>query len=220
MMITSIPEENILKLLRQQLDNMFMLSGEESMDLGKAFPVVLDKLQYCFSKTVNKYYQKQQEGGVKYSYFNPFHSCQYAIFLYFYSKVVSVNQQNALLADKIYYLNKMLNGCDLFYQINLPSFWGCEHPCGSIMGRAQYGEGFYFYQCCTVGGNHNLYPVIGDNVCMYAHSQIIGNSHIGDNVKVGAGCLIKDEDVPGNSLVFGQSPHLIIKPVKEITCNI
>ena len=49
---------------------------------------------------------------------------------------------------------------------------------------------------------------------MYAHAQIIGNCHIGDNVKVGAGCLVKDQDVPANSLVFGQSPNLIIKPVK------
>ena len=128
--------------------------------------------------------------------------------------MVSDNQQYTLLADKIYYLNKMLNSCDLFYQINLPSFWGCEHPCGSIMGRAQYGEGFFFYQCCTVGGNHGCYPVIGNNVYMYAHAQIIGNCHIGDNVKVGAGCLVKDQDVPANSLVFGQSPNLIIKPVK------
>lgn len=213
MMLTSIPETDILKLVLHQLDNMFMLNGEERIELEEAFPEVLDKLKYCFDKTVNKYYQKQL-GGVKYAYFNPFHSCQYTIFLYFFSKVVSVNSQNTLLADKLYYLNKMLNGCDLFYQIDLPSFWGCEHPCGSIMGRAQYGEGFYFYQCCTVGGNHNLYPVIGNNVCMYAHSQIIGNCHIGDNVKVGAGCLIKDQDVTANSLVFGQSPHLIIKSAK------
>ena len=63
MMITSIPQKDILKLLQHQLDNMFMLSGEESMELDKTFPMVLDKLQYCFSKTVNKYYQKQQGGG-------------------------------------------------------------------------------------------------------------------------------------------------------------
>lgn len=212
-MITSIPEKDILKLLQHQLDNIFMLSCEEKLELERLFPLVLDKVQYCFERTANKYYQKELE-GVKHVYFNPYHSCQYAIFLYFFSKAIFDSRQNTLLADKVYYLNKMLNGCDLFYQINLPSFWGCEHPCGSIMGRAQYGEGFFFYQCCTVGGNHGCYPVIGNNVYMYAHSQIIGNCHIGDNVKVGAGCLVKDQDVPANSLVFGQSPNLIIKPVK------
>lgn len=49
---------------------------------------------------------------------------------------------------------------------------------------------------------------------MFSHSQIIGNSHIGNNVKIGAGCLIKDQDVPSNSICFGQSPHLIIKELK------
>ena len=61
-MITSIPEKDILKLLQYQLDNLFMLSGEERIELERVFPVVLDKLQYCFSKTVNKYYQKQMGG--------------------------------------------------------------------------------------------------------------------------------------------------------------
>ena len=45
-------------------------------------------------------------------------------------------------------------------------------------------------------------------------SLFYSQCHIGDNVKVGAGCLVKDQDVPANSLVFGQSPNLIIKPVK------
>lgn len=210
-MITSIPEQDILKLLLHQLDNTFMLSSQEKLDISRIYPSVLEKLEYCFERTTNKYYSKQV-GGLKYPYFNPFHSCQYTIFLYLCSKVIAADIQSYLLADKVYYLNKILNNCDLFYQIDLPAFWGCEHPCGSIMGRAKYGEGFFFYQCCTVGGNHGYYPIIGENVCMYAHSQIIGKCHIGDNVKLGAGCLIKDQDVPANSLVFGQSPHLVIKP--------
>lgn len=58
-MITSIPEKDILKLLRHQLDNVFMLSCEERIDLERFFPVVLEKLQYCFDRTVNKYYHRQ-----------------------------------------------------------------------------------------------------------------------------------------------------------------
>lgn len=62
-MITSIPVKDILKLLQHQLDNLFILRGEERIELERVFPVVLDKLKYCFSKTVNKYYLKQMEGG-------------------------------------------------------------------------------------------------------------------------------------------------------------
>lgn len=46
---------------------------------------------------------------------------------------------------------------------------------------------------------------------MCAGTSIIGKCRIGDNVILGAGALIKDEDVPDNSLVFGQSPNLLIK---------
>ncbi len=56
----------------------------------------------------------------------------------------------------------------------------------------------------------------GDSLCrMCMNSAIIGDCHIGDNVTIGAGALVKDEDIPSNSLVFGQSPNLIIKKKKE-----
>ena len=56
-----------------------------------------------------------------------------------------------------------------------------------------------------------LYPIIGENVRMYANSSILGNCIIGRNVQVGAGAIVKNQDVPDNSIVFGQSPNLIIK---------
>lgn len=46
--------------------------------------------------------------------------------------------------------------------------------------------------------------------------MIIGNSHIGSNVTVGAGAIIKDQNVPDNVYVFGESPNLIIKPKKNV----
>lgn len=56
---------------------------------------------------------------------------------------------DTVLADKIYYLNKMMNSVDLFYEIELPMHFGLEHPLGTIMGRAKFGDYFYFYQQCT-----------------------------------------------------------------------
>jgi len=105
----------------------------------------------------------------------------------------------------------VMNGCDLFYEIGLPRFFHLDHPVGSVMGRAKYGEGFSFGQNCTVGNNRGIYPVLGENVRMCANSSIIGNCNIGDNVIIGANSGVKDENIPDNSLVFGYSPHLIIK---------
>ncbi len=141
------------------------------------------------------------------------------IFLYYLSYDIYIKEKVTDLCDKIYYLNKIFNSVDLFYAIELPKTWGAEHPLGSIMGRAHYSNQFYFFQGCTVGGTGELgnesYPYIEENVCMYAHSSILGNCHIGKNVKIGAGALVKDQDVPDNSLVFGQSPNLIIKKNKH-----
>ena len=104
-----------------------------------------------------------------------------------------------------------MNGCDLYHEVNLPHYFTLDHPVGSVMGRAEYGEGFSFGQNCTVGNNKGIYPVLGENVRMCANSSIIGNCRIGDNVIIGANSGVKDEDVPDNSIVFGYSPHLIIK---------
>ena len=42
-------------------------------------------------------------------------------------------------------------------------------------------------------------------------STILGESKIGNNVILSSGSLVKDARIPDNSIVFGQSPNLIIK---------
>lgn len=130
------------------------------------------------------------------------------------SREIFEKTDNRLLADKIYYLNKTLNGCDLFYEIKLPRYFRLDHPVGSVMGRAEYGEGFSFSQCCTVGNNKGIYPRLGENVRMCACSSIIGDCRVGDNVIIGANSGIKDMDVPDNTIVFGQYPNNILKNIR------
>jgi serine O-acetyltransferase len=217
-MILAIEYKAILDLVCHQVNNMFTLLPEERDEIVQSFDETLKVVEYNFNYSANKYYSRIIEKK-KEVYFNPCHSVQWMIFLYNLSHIIYVKGTKTMICDKIYYLNKLLNGVDLFYAIELPSLWGAEHPLGSIMGRAHYSNQFYFFQGCTVGGTGELgnevYPVIGENVCMYSHSSILGNCHIGKNVKVGAGTLIKDQDVPDNSLVFGQSPNLIIKENKH-----
>ncbi len=49
---------------------------------------------------------------------------------------------------------------------------------------------------------------------MYANSSILVKCHIGINVNIGVGSIVKNQDVPDNGTVFGQSPNLIIKKNK------
>ncbi len=169
-------------------------------------PKALARSKKCFAENRSKYYRNSKGELI----FNLYHSGQYATFLYFLSQEAFKNQ-NKVLADKIYYLNKMLNCCELYYEVKMPNIFFFDHPLGSVMGRAVYGNYFIFTQNCTVGNNHGIYPKLGEYVRLFPNSTIIGNSNIGDNVFISAGALVKDQDIPDNRIVFGKSPNLILK---------
>ena len=214
-MVFTIPKEEILAQLLMQLKSHFFIKEEEQTVIENRVDNALAACEENFSHSENKYYFVE-EGGVKKCRFNPFHAIQYMTFLYYLSHDIYKNANIGQLCDKVYYLNKIFHSVDLFYAIELPAHFGAEHPLGAVMGRAKYNNGFFFYQGCTVGGTRdkqgNLYfPEIGENVHMYSNSSILGNCHIGNNVNIGAGCIVKNQDVPDNSTVFGQSPNLIIK---------
>lgn len=205
-------KEDLFALVCKQLGNLFILHDSEKDALKESVGSALLRCEYCFVNTDNKYYHAK--GGV---YFNPFHSGQYSIFLYYLSNSVFVKGEAfTSLADRIYYLNKALNGLDLFYEVCMPDIFFLDHPVGSVLGRANYGERFSFSQNCTVGNNKGVFPTIGDGVSMMSGSKILGASEIGDNVIISAGCYVKDTCVPSNSVVFGSSPNLVIKENKSV----
>lgn len=191
-----------------QLKAMFMLTDSEEQEILQVAEDAEAAARTALSGFQNKYLTTE---------LNPFNSVINCNYLYWLSRKLYLSHSTA--ADKVYYLNKMLNAVDLFYAIELPQSWSCEHPLGSVMGRAVYGEKFFFYQGCTVGGNYNKgvleYPTIGEDVVMYSNSKVIGNSVIGNHVRIAANAYIKNEIIPDNSIVFGQSPNLIIKERKE-----
>lgn len=207
-MIISPSLQMLKKLIRHQIDNLFTLTPDEECILLQVLPIALKKTEHCFGKSKNKYY-KNDEGKV---FFSIFHSGQYCIFLYYLSHQAFLKKpMERSLADKLYYLNKALNGLDLYYEVSMPEVFHLDHPVGSVMGRASYGENFTFSQMCTVGNNKGIFPVIGKNVVMLSGSKIIGNCEVGDNVVVSANAYIKDVDIPEDSIVFGSSPSLVIK---------
>lgn len=146
---------------------------------------------------------------------NPCHTTQWTFFLYYLSHIVGTENEIRIdLADQIYYLNKIMHSVDWYWAIHLPEICWAEHPIGSILGRAQYGNYFFIYQGCTVGGNYKeskiQYPSFGHHVVMFANSMVIGDSHVGNNVMISAKTYLKDQDIPDNCIVFGQSPNLKI----------
>ena len=195
--------EELTEHVNRQLTMMFGKSDIITPYLNDT----LLRVNKCFRLNTNKHY-KDKAGQV---YFSPYHSGQYSIFLYYLSNTIYHRGDNDSLATKIYYLNKILHSIDWYYEIELPDYWGIEHPLGSVLGRAKYSNGFFFYQGCTVGGNKGKYPTMGKNVILYSNATVLGDTSIGNNVVISTGVTIKDEIIPDNCLVFGQSPNLIIK---------
>lgn len=212
MMKYTINTNELLQQLYTQLRSHFLLSKEEESDIEQVLDCVLERCEKNFAASDNKYYHLESGEVI----FNPYHSVQYMVFLYYLSNELYKQQKPSVLCDKVYYLNKIMNGVDLFYAIEMPEVFSAEHPVGTVMGRAKYGDGFFFYQGCTIGGARykdglNYYPEVGKDVRLFAHSAVLGKSKIGDNVQIGAGAIVKNQDVPSNSIVFGESPNLIIK---------
>lgn len=203
----SMPRAKLRKLLFSQINNLFLLDKESELSiLDENIQEGLDRTAYAFSFTDNKYYKRN-----KAVYFNPLHTAQYGIFLYFLSNTIWKKFGPIPLCDKLYALGKVINGIDLFYEIKMPDIFFMDHPVGTVLGRAQYGNFFSFAQNCTVGNNKGAYPIIGEHVSMKSYSRILGNCKIGSYVVVSSGAYIKDQDIPDLSLVFGASPNLIIK---------
>lgn len=210
----SLAKTDLLSLLERQLSSFFPIAEKDNNSLGIVLDVALNRLDICLHSRINGYLTDGLGGG-KSLKFNHLHTTQYLMFLYYLSNSL-YHKGFDEIAGKVYYLNKIMNAVDIFYQVELPETFGCEHPVGSVIGRAAIGKDFYFYQNCTVGStadkdNNYIHPVIGNNVCMYANSAILGRCVIGDNVNIGSGTIIKNQNVPSNSTVFGISPNLIIK---------
>ena len=212
--IYTIPKDELGGAVLRQLKAFFPDPSEVDKQLvNDVLGVVIQKCIDNFAHSENKYFSVVKEGK-KIVRFDAFHSIQWMIFLYYLSHELYV--KGLKLCDQVYYLNKIMHSVDLFYAIELPEIWSAEHPLGTVMGRAKYSDGFFFYQGCTVGGTRDrkgnlYYPELEENVKMYANSSILGRCHIGRNAQIGAVALVKNQDVPADSIVFGQSPNLIIK---------
>ena len=197
--------EDLVKITDTQLKSIFAYSNSSAINTY-AKPA-LDRVLKSFNHSNNKYCQDIANEGAG---IREYHSGQYSIYLWYLSNE-AYKANDIQCADVLYCLNKALHAVDWLYAIELPDFWSVEHPLGSVMGRAKYGDHFFFYQGCTVGGNNNMYPTIEEYVAMFSDSKVLGEAHIGKYVILGANTYIIDEDVPDYSLVFGQSPNLTIK---------
>ena len=197
------------ELVIHQLKNCFCLGEDDEDVLLSDNRRMMKEAEERACKAIEGIGSKYYSGTI-----DPYNGVMYVNYLYWLSRICN-EEKKVRIADMVYSLNRMLHAVELFYEVKLPEIWSCEHPIGSVMGKAHYGNRFFFYQGCTVGGNRRKgvlsYPVLGENVLMYSNSKILGDSRVGDNVIVAANTYIINQEIPSNVIVFGKSPDLVFK---------
>ncbi|RWZ59098.1 serine acetyltransferase [Halobacillus fulvus] len=85
-----------------------------------------------------------------------------------------------------------------------------------ISSGAVIGENAVIFHQVTIGSNTlkdskgKGAPIIGGNCYIGAGAKIIGNVNIGNNVRIGANCVVV-KDIPDNSVVVNQQSRIIQK---------
>lgn len=78
-----------------------------------------------------------------------------------------------------------------------------DHFMGIVIGEGVViGDNCKIYQQVTLGQKGGEYPVVGDNVVIYAGAKVIGGVKIGNNALIGANAVVL-HDVPDNSIAVG-----------------
>lgn len=211
-MIASLSRSDLINYTLNQIYNFFPDNKTyNKKDINFAFDTSMERIEYCFSKVRNKYFF--QNGNVV---FNHLHGDQYSMFLYFLSNTLYKNNFDISLCEKLFLLNKSLFSLDAFYEIELPDIFLFVHPLGTVLGRAKYSNYLIVYQRCNIGSNHDIYPHLGEHLTLHPGASILGDCHIGRNVKIAADGLLIDMNVENDSVYIGNPKNYIKKSVKDI----
>ncbi len=196
--------------------NAFFPDGEDvaAETLRPAVESALPRLEHCFSKINNKYFFDGQQ-----AVFDHLHGDQYAMWLYLLANELYRSGGPESACKKLFLLNKALHGCDIFYEVELPSVFLLVHPLGTVLGRARYADYLIVYQRVGVGSNHDIYPDLGAHLTLRPGSSVLGQCKVGPSCSIAAESLLLDRDLPEGSLYIGNPRSHTIRaqqPVQPI----
>lgn len=207
-MITSLKNIELTKYVNFQINNFFPDNVTFNNDeLAIFVNLALERIEYCFKHVALKHYYNNNQ-----VIFNHLYSDHYVVFLWFLSNTIYKKFGKCNLADKIYYLNKVMHGLDCMYDTNLPDIFLLFHSSGTMLGKAKYSDYFVALHGCTVGSYNGIYPELGSGVSLTANSSIIGNCQIGDRVSISTGTVLINTSVESDVVVMnGLSEKYLIK---------
>ena len=143
--------------------------------------------------------------------FNYFYKARFRVLLNYRIGRFCLKSGNSFfrrIALRYKYILLTKRGCDVSYKSIIGKGLKLPHPIGIIIGDGVViKDDVTIYQQVTLGshgkkGEDLAYPIIENNVKIYAGAKIIGGVTIGENSVVGANTLV-NKDVPPNSVAYG-----------------
>lgn len=204
-------ERYVIRLVAHHLPDGYVPEVAHTQLFGRA----LQRVEHCFTHIKRKYYQRNKV--VLFDHLNGDHM---ATLLYFFANTVWRETGDTELPTRLFYLNKILHGLDMFYSLAMPDIFMLVHPVGTVLGNARYQDYLVVYQNVTVGADEaGIYPSFGSGTVLYAKSAVIGECRFGNDVVLGANAFILNTDVPAGSLVVGQYPAHRIVPSRSAVAH-
>jgi serine O-acetyltransferase len=122
-----------------------------------------------------------------------------------------------LLGRVVSQISRMLTGIEIHPAAKIGQRFFIDHGMGVVIGEtAEVGDDVLLYQGVTLGGTGNergkRHPTVGNKVVIGTGAKVLGNIHVGDNVKIGAGSVVI-RTVPSNSTVVGIPGRVVRGPV-------
>lgn len=89
------------------------------------------------------------------------------------------------------------------------------HPQNSFLCAKSIGSYLHIKHNVTIGLGKGGVPIIGNNVYVGCGACILGGITVGDNVKIGAGCVVV-HDVPSDCTVIGNPAYIVKLKGKKV----
>ncbi len=119
-----------------------------------------------------------------------------------------------LIPRVISQFSRLLTGIEIHPGARIGRRFFIDHGMGVVIGETtEIGDNVLLYQGVTLGGTGHdkgkRHPTIGNHVVIGTGAKVLGNIHIGDHTKIGAGSVVV-HPVPEYSTVVG-IPGRVVK---------
>ena len=154
-----------------------------------------------------------------YQRFHKIYHQSFLVLFYFYPefrRLLYTRLKQGYIFKPLYYFTKLFPNYHNLYisceEIGDGLF--IQHGFSTIISCRHIGDNCWINQQVTIGHKGKDSPFIGNNVEIRSGAKIIGNVCVGDDVIVGANCVVV-KDVPPHSVVVG-IPAKVIKKREQL----